>query len=182
MKIYTKTGDAGDTGLIGGERVSKDDLRFEAVGTVDELNAVLGRCRTQAEGIGLDRLLERIQNLLFDAGAELGGTRNNPHYRTAFVAEDVMALERSIDEQTEALEPLRHFILPGGSSLAAEIHVARTVCRRAERAILRLHRRDGVESLTLVFFNRLSDWLFVAARTANRLAGRKDVIWTAKEV
>lgn len=182
MKIYTKTGDAGDTGLIGGDRVRKDGDRIEAVGTVDELNACLGLCRCLSEGMGLDHLLERIQNLLFDAGAELGGPRDGRYYRTAFGDEDVRQLEVSIDEQTEALPPLKNFILPGGVPLAAHLHHARTVCRRAERAILRLHRREPVEELTLIFFNRLSDWLFVAARTANRLADRKDVIWSAKEV
>lgn len=112
----------------------------------------------------------------------MGARPDSKYYRAAFSQDDVLLLERSIDEQTEALEQLRNFILPGGSPLAAHLHLARTVCRRAERAILRLHRRDGVESQTLAFFNRLSDWLFVSARTANRLAGCKDVIWTGNEV
>ena len=182
MTVYTRTGDTGETGLIGGGRIAKDDLRMEAVGAVDELNACLGVCRTHLPSGGLDSMLEGIQRHLFDAGAELGSPRDGRYYRPAFREEDVERLERSIDEQTEALEPLRNFILPGGSPLAAHLHYARTVCRRAERAILRLHHRDGVEALTLVYFNRLSDWLFVAARTANRLAERKDVIWTSEEV
>lgn len=182
MKVYTKTGDTGETGLIGGDRVTKDDLRMEAIGTVDELNACIGICRAHSGTGGLGERLESIQRELFDAGAELGSLRDGRYYRQAFQPHHVEALERSIDEQTEALEPLRHFILPGGSELAAHLHHARTVCRRAERAILRLHHRDGVEALTLVYFNRLSDWLFVAARTANRLAERKDVIWTSEEV
>lgn len=182
MKIYTKTGDRGETGLLGGERLSKDDLRFEAIGEVDELNAAIGVCRLHSGGTGLDTMLERVQNLLFDAGAELACRPGELHFRPAFAEEDVAWLEHSIDDQTEALEELRHFILPGGSPLAAFLHLARCTCRRAERAILRLHLRDGVEKLTLMFFNRLSDWLFVSARTANHLAGSKDVKWSAKEV
>lgn len=182
MKVYTKTGDTGETGLIGGGRVAKDDARMEAIGAVDELNACIGLCRAHAEPGGLDRLLESIQRDLFAAGAELGSPRGGRGYRVAFAPGHIERLENSIDEQTEALDPLRHFILPGGSVLASHLHHARTVCRRAERSILALHRRDGVEMLTLVYFNRLSDWLFVAARTANRLAERKDVIWTSEEV
>ncbi len=174
MKVYTKTGDAGDTGLVGGARVPKTDLRIEAIGAIDELNAAIGACRLHATGSTTSEILGLLQHWLFDIGAELAGPgREGPSVDEKQIA----ALEKSMDDQTERLEPLRHFVLPGGSVLAATLHQARTVCRRAERDLLRLHQENDVGQGVRTFINRLSDWLFVSARTANHEAGVADVKW-----
>lgn len=179
MKIYTKTGDAGETGLVGGQRVPKDSLRIEAIGDVDELNAVIGLCRLHACGSSLDTLLEQVQNRLFDLGAELASPDREQHQSLS--EEDALVLEQSIDEQTARLEPLRNFILPGGCSLGCHLHIARAVCRRAERTVLQLHRSEPLRANVRVYLNRLSDWLFVAGRTANQEAGVQDVKWKRTE-
>lgn len=172
MKIYTKTGDDGTTGLVGGSRIGKDSPLIQAIGDVDELNALIGIARTHGAG-DLDDTLGKIQNWLFDLGAELatppGGRFNNDSIGEA----NIDYLEQSIDSLTGQVEPLRNFILPGGSPLAAALHHARTVCRRAERSVIALGR-ERAEPVTLL--NRLSDWLFTAARYANRERG--DVIWS----
>lgn len=178
MKIYTKTGDRGDTGLSGGARIGKEEPRMQAIGDVDELNATIGLARAAGAG-GLDQGLERIQSWLFDVGAELGNAREEQHRRVSNLQSE--ELERSMDEQTELLEPLRSFILPGGCALASSLHFARTVCRRAERSVVRLDRTDGVRLDVKIFLNRLSDWLFVAARTANARAGVEDTKWKHSE-
>jgi cob(I)alamin adenosyltransferase len=177
VKIYTRTGDRGETGLIGGYRVSKTDPRIAAVGDVDELNAALGIARLDASGSELDQELQSIQEFLFELGAELASVEGGRRAFTSAAQLNTERLERSIDRQTEALEPLQNFILPGGSGLAARLHLARSVCRRAERAILSLEPREDI----VAYINRLSDWLFVAARTANTAAGVKDVAWRAPE-
>lgn len=178
MKIYTGGGDRGETGLFGGDRVSKASLRICAIGDIDELNAALGWCRTSATG-ELGDALEGIQEWLFDFGAEIAALRSSeatPKITPAAAA----WLEESIDTQTADLEPLRNFILPGGSELASRLHVARSVCRRAERTVLGLHEDSPVSGDALVFLNRLSDWLFVAARTANRLESIEDIAWIGR--
>ena len=179
MKIYTRTGDTGDTGLIGGARAPKDSLRIAAIGEVDELNAALGMARVHLQDDPLDQELETIQCRLFDLGAHLASPNRTPVTRVG--SDDVDALERSIDRMTDRLAPLRAFILPGGSPAGAAMHFARTVCRRAERAVLGLHRCDPVDEVALAFLNRLSDWLFVAARTANADRHVSDVEWHPKE-
>ena len=178
MKIYTRTGDTGQTGLFGGGRVPKDDPRVTAYGEVDELNAALGVAR--AAGLGtLDPWCQDLQDQLFTVGAVLAtprGTRaaaHIPHVREEWVA----AMESHIDELQATLPPQTHFILPGGTPAAAALHLARTVCRRAERTVVPLFREGEVEELTLRFLNRLSDLLFVMARAANHRAGVKDVPW-----
>ncbi len=176
MKIYTKTGDSGTTGLIGGARIEKNSLRMAAIGDVDELNALIGHARAAGAG-ELDADLQAIQSWLFDLGAELASPLPHERQHRAIFGSQTEKLEQSIDRQTAQLEPLMHFILPGGSETAARIHVARCVCRRAERSILELNAHEGVGEEALAFMNRLSDWLFVAARTANRLAGVQDVKW-----
>jgi len=176
MKIYTRTGDKGTTGLIGGARIEKNSARISAIGDVDELNAAIGLARCLAEGdLGVE--LARIQCWLFDLGAQLASPPGRPNRTEAIGAGQVRLLEESIDVQTARLEPLRHFILPGGSELAARLHQARSVCRRAERSILELDAHEAIGVEALAFINRLSDWLFTAARTANRLAGVMDVKW-----
>jgi cob(I)alamin adenosyltransferase len=178
MKIYTRTGDSGQTGLFGGGRVAKDDARVVAYGEVDELNAALGVVR--ATGLGdLDPWCQDLQDQLFTVGAVLAtprGTRADahiPHVREEWVT----AMERHIDELQETLPPQTHFILPGGTPASAALHLARTVCRRAERSVVPLFRDGQVDELTVRFLNRLSDFLFVLARAANHRAGVKDVPW-----
>jgi len=180
-RIYTRTGDAGETGLFGGQRVPKDDVRVRAYGTVDEANAAIGVARAAGPAPAIDAVLERIQHHLFDLGAELA-TPPEATAAAAYVPRVVPAwveaLERDIDRFEDALPPLRTFILPGGTSLAAALHLARTVARRAEREVVSLAAREPVAPDVLRFVNRLSDLLFVLARTANRDAGRPDAAWT----
>lgn len=181
MKIYTRTGDAGDTALFGGGRVAKSHARIDAMGAVDELNAAIGWALTQvANGSGRERL-EALQHELFTLGAELatplataGRTRpETPELGDARVA----ALETWIDEMDKELPALRAFVLPGGTPGAAALHVARTVCRRAERAVVRLGDAESVRGTVIAYLNRLSDLLFTLARLENRRAGRGDVEW-----
>jgi cob(I)alamin adenosyltransferase len=179
MKIYTKTGDQGDTGLFGGPRVGKDAPRIEAYGTVDELNSVLGIARAQGLDAEFDALVAKIQNDLFAVGAQLA-TPDPAHVASARVgAAEIAALEQAIDRFESRLEPLRQFILPGGCPAAAYLHFARTVCRRAERRLVALMRTpsEPIAPEPLVYLNRLSDLLFVMARVANRSAGTSDVPW-----
>ncbi|MDP6602829.1 MAG: cob(I)yrinic acid a,c-diamide adenosyltransferase [Rhodospirillales bacterium] len=177
-RIYTRGGDAGQTSLGGGRRVAKHDLRVEAFGTVDEANAAIGLARLEAEGEA-DEMLARIQNDLFDLGADLctpeGGARADQALRVSQA--QVRRLEAEIDGLNASLAPLDSFVLPGGSEAAARLHVARTVVRRAERLIAALGERESVNADALVYANRLSDHLFVLARTLNE-EGRRDVLWT----
>ena len=181
-KIYTRTGDDGTTALGTGERRKKYDLRVAAYGTLDETNSVLGIARLHTGGdAALDAALSRIQNDLFDVGADLttpGKGRGPGGARLTVTAAQVEWLEAEIDRLNDALEPLRSFILPGGSAAAAYLHLARTVCRRAERLIAELNDRpdESVTPEVLKYVNRLSDFLFVAARHAND-KGRRDVLW-----
>lgn len=179
-KIYTRTGDKGDTALSDGSRLPKHAPRVEAYGTVDELNATLGLCRLHATGEIVERL-SVIQNDLFDLGADL--SRPNlaaddkaGHPVLRIVQPQVDRLEREIDAMNTDLQPLRSFILPGGSALAAHLHLARTVARRAERCATDLAQAGDVNGAAVRYLNRLSDWLFVAARMAND-AGRDDILW-----
>lgn len=177
-RIYTRTGDRGETGLIGGRRVPKDHPRVEAYGAVDELNAQLGIVRTLLSDTAVASLLDGIQHRLFDLGAELATPSGALSRRAAAVTTaHVRALEEAIDRYQALLPPLRAFILPGGTPLAAAFHAARTTSRRAERRTVTLARKESVNAEILRYLNRLSDLLFVLARWANHLAGRPDVIW-----
>jgi cob(I)alamin adenosyltransferase len=182
MKIYTKTGDDGTTGLFGGARVGKDDALVEAYGTVDETNAALGLARSAGLPAALDGLLESIQKDLFVLGAELACVPGKQDKLKMDLIDDthVAALEVAIDTHEAALEALKSFILPGGTPGAAALHFARTVCRRAERRALLASRGEGVRSELLVYLNRLSDLLFVLARRANHDAAVADVPWVAR--
>lgn len=180
-KIYTKTGDDGETGLFGEPRVRKDHPRIEAYGTVDELNAVLGIVRTQAPPPEVDALLAAIQNQLFDLGAELAAPEPQKFGIVGVGPKQIAALEAAIDRHDADLAPLRQFILPGGTPAAAHLHLARTVCRRAERRLLTLAAVASISPHTVVYLNRLSDLLFVLARWTNRQAGAADIPWQKSE-
>jgi cob(I)alamin adenosyltransferase len=176
-RIYTKTGDKGDTALGDGTRRPKNDLRIEAYGTVDETNCAVGVARLHARD-ELDRMLFRIQNDLFDLGADLcapeEGRRGGGRLRIA--DSQVDRLEREIDAMNESLTPLTSFVLPGGTAAAAHLHLARAIARRAERLIVELSQKEKVSGTAIRYINRLSDHLFVAARLAND-GGAKDVLW-----
>jgi len=179
-KIYTRTGDKGDTALGNGSRVPKDDLRVEAYGTVDETNATVGMARLHAEG-EMDAALMRIQNDLFDLGADLcrpdlAGDATAEYPPLRIIDAQVDRLEAEIDAMNARLTPLRSFILPGGSVLSAHLHLSRTVARRAERRATELAAGGDVNGAAIRYLNRLSDWLFVAARQAND-GGAADVLW-----
>lgn len=180
MKIYTKTGDRGETGLVDGSRVGKDDLRVAAYGELDELNAALGVVLAQPLPAQLGELLRGVQRDLFALGALLADPSAQVASRKAKAAvgaEHVGRLERAIDDAEEKLPPLRAFVLPGGSPAGAQLHLARTVCRRAERAIAALAAGQTLDPVLLVYVNRLSDLLFVLARRANQEAGAPEESW-----
>ncbi len=187
MKIYTRRGDRGQTDLFGGDRVGKDDLRVQAYGDVDELNAVIG-----VAGAALDAerdadiriLVQRIQSSLFDLGSQLA-TPSAEHLEKSGLprvdGEDVCELETQIDALEKEVEPLKTFVLPGGSPAAAALHHARTVCRRAERGCVSLDREASLDEAIVRYLNRLSDLLFTLARVANARAGVGDVAWVGHE-
>jgi cob(I)alamin adenosyltransferase len=185
-KVYTRTGDKGLTKLVGGKKVAKDAARIEAYGTVDELNAVLGLARVFNDDLQdrvpaaqrLDEILRRLQNELFDLGSELATPADFSYdgmFRTS--EEEVQALERLIDECQKDLTPLNSFILPGGGKVGGFLHQARTVCRRAERAVLRLSREETLSEWPLKYLNRLSDLLFVLSRWASKQLGEPEYLW-----
>jgi cob(I)alamin adenosyltransferase len=181
MKLYTKTGDDGTTGLFGGGRVPKTSARVAAYGTVDETNAAIGVTRASPLDAAMDALLARVQEDLFTLGAELACVpgRESKLSMPLLGNADIERLERGIDEADAACPPLRNFVLPGGSPQAAALHVARTVCRRAERAVLALDDAPPRREL-VVYLNRLSDLLFALARQANVIAGVPDVPWAPR--
>jgi len=181
VRIYTRTGDEGDTGLFGGGRVLKDDPRVEAYGAVDELNAFIGMARAIEAMPRIDEVLAPIQRDLFGLGAILATPdlvkMQEQLAKARIDNERIAQLERAIDTGEEELEPLKAFILPGGTPKAAALHVARTVCRRAERRVVHLQQTVSVPPLVTIYLNRLSDLLFVLARVANRRAGAGEVTW-----
>lgn len=177
MKIYTRGGDAGQTGLLNGARVWKDSSRIEAFGTVDELNALLGVVRTEGLPGDDDRLLHQIQRQLFSIGAVLAQPRGSAGGKRAVSPEATSALEAAIDQREAHLSGLKSFILPGGTPAAAQLHVARCVCRRAERRVVQLGREESPEPETIQYLNRLGDLLFVMARAANQRGSVDDVPW-----
>ena len=178
-KVYTKTGDDGETGLAGGQRVPKDALRVEAYGTLDELNACLGVALTAVHDPELQGVLQRIQHQLFDLGGDLCVLEEDKvrFGMQPFPPEPVVWLEGLLDRATEELPPLEEFVLPGGEPGAAHLHVARCVARRAERRTIQLARAETVSPNVIPYLNRLSDALFVFARLVNLRAGRGDVLW-----
>jgi cob(I)alamin adenosyltransferase len=180
-RVYTRQGDSGETGLVGGQRVGKDSPRIEAYGTVDELNAFVGAARVTARELALDELaaiLLRVQHELFNLGSILATLPEDVHPRQPRVTDvEIGRLEHEMDRMNEPLEPLRSFVLPGGSRLDAELHVARTVCRRAERACVALARAESVPQEAIRYLNRLSDALFVWSRWAGARTGSPETLW-----
>ncbi len=179
MKIYTRQGDQGHTGLFDGTRVSKDHWRIETYGTVDELNSTLGLAIAMCIEPALQTLLLKIQHQLFDLGADLATPVDSPnaHRVRRISPADTEFLEKQIDLADARLTPLREFVLPGGTMPAAQLHVARTVCRRAERRLVTLMQHEKLDPQPLIYLNRLSDLLFILARLANHLENKMDVPW-----
>jgi cob(I)alamin adenosyltransferase len=177
MKIYTKTGDAGETGLWGGGRIGKDDLRIHAYGTVDECNCQIGLVRAIGVDRQLDAILGEIQDQLFIVGTDMATPGDTPPAIARTNPEMTTRLEDWIDSLEQALPPLKQFILPGGHQAAAQLHLARTICRRAERWVASLIRQDRAHAEALKYLNRLSDFLFVAARSVNHRFGVGDTPW-----
>ncbi len=183
-RIYTKAGDTGGTRLAGGQRIQKDDPRIECYGTIDELNAFTGAARVRAEGLPgnagqtLARTLKRVQHELFNLGSILATLPEDVHPKQARItAADVKQLENEIDESNSVLGPLRSFVLPGGSALDADLHICRTVCRRAERLLVSLAREQAVPPESIQYLNRLSDAFFVWSRWANHVTGAPETLW-----
>jgi len=171
-KIYTRTGDSGSTGLGDGSRITKDSPRIAAMGDIDELNSLIGLLLTETLPVEIETMLNRIQHQLFDAGGEL----SIPGH-TRLTTDHVLLLEHWLDSLNETLPPLKEFILPGGSRAAALCHLARSVCRRAERLLVTLADTESVNADILKYLNRLSDLLFVMARVTNRHSGHEDILW-----
>lgn len=187
MKIYTKTGDKGETGLFGGDRVSKDSLRIEAYGTIDELNSFIGLAAVEVRDKEVAELLQRLQNELFTVGADLSTPDNEKtrkyregsakHTLPQVSADFYARAEQSIDHFEAKLEELKNFILPGGTKSAALLHICRTICRRAERRVVALKKTENISDNIIIYLNRLSDLFFVLSRIENAGAGVPDVIW-----
>jgi cob(I)alamin adenosyltransferase len=184
MKLYTKRGDAGDTDLFGGQRVSKASLRVDAYGSVDELNSVIGLAASGCTDAEVLAMLQAIQSRLFEIGADLATPRHAeqdaaPSAIPRVGDEQIGELEDWIDTMSAGVPAMRSFILPGGTELAARLHVARTVCRRAERLCVALHQHEPIGAAVIIYLNRLSDLLFAAARHANHAAGIDDIPWVS---
>jgi cob(I)alamin adenosyltransferase len=179
MKIYTRTGDNGTTGLIGGSRVKKYDLRLDAYGTVDELNSYIGVVRSMQTDLQADRILEKTQNKLFVIGAHLASDESIQLVKEQMpiIESDIVMLEQAMDEMNEVLPELRNFILPGGCQASSFCHVARTVCRRAERLIVELSEKVEVDPNLIKYINRLSDYLFVLSRKVTLDQKAAEILW-----
>ena len=179
FRIYTKTGDQGTTGLIGGTRVPKNHLRIESYGTVDELNSFIGMLADRLEDAHSIKILREIQDRLFTIGSSLASDPNK-HLKMKIPAlheEDILLLENEIDSMEEKLEPMKSFILPGGHITVSSAHIARCVCRRAERCCVALQENELIDPLVLKYLNSLSDYLFVLARYASHLLGAREIPW-----
>ena len=179
MKIYTGFGDKGKTSLWGGEIVGKDDPRVMAYGTLDELNSIIGFIRTLNDNAEIEELLKNRQNEIFNLSSEIAasGKKQETGFTNKISSEHIRTLESEMDVWTGKLPPLKKFILPGGSESAAQAHVARSVCRRAEREMVGITRVGNVRSICLIYINRLSDWFFLLGRYLNLLRNIKDVTW-----
>jgi len=182
MKIYTKTGDQGTTSLLGGTRVSKANLRIDSYGTVDELNAYIGLLRDQEVNNSRQEILKEIQDRLFTLGAALATSPGKDNIQKPDIhIQDVERLEKQIDEMEQKLEPLKNFILPGGHQVVSFCHVARTVCRRAERCTILLDQNEPVDPILVTYLNRLSDYLFVLGRLIAKELNIEEVLWEPRK-
>jgi cob(I)alamin adenosyltransferase len=181
MKIYTKKGDSGMTSLFGGKKISKSDIRIEAYGTIDELNSYIGIIISNTEDIAIEKDLIRIQKRLFDLGAILATNPGKPELMMPFNTNSILFLENKIDEMEKELAPLRNFILPSGSLLISHTHVARTICRRAERRVVAIPDVKQNYKNLIIFLNRLSDYLFVLARKFAKDTGISENLWDNKD-
>jgi cob(I)alamin adenosyltransferase len=181
IRIYTKTGDKGDTSLFGGKRLPKSHLRIETYGTVDELNSFIGVLRDSTESEPIRSMLKDIQDRLFTLGANLASDPEKPLATPDILDSDIEALEKAIDEMTEQLPPLKNFILPGGHTTVSFCHVARCVCRRAERLAVALMLEEPVDEQIIRYLNRLSDYLFVLTRQLSKDLGVEEVIWQPRK-
>lgn len=180
FRIYTKTGDQGDTALFGGKRVSKSHLRVDAYGTVDELNSFVGWLRDSTENQHVRGILVQVQHRLFTVGATLASDPEKHPPTPDILPEDIALLEQEMDDMDAGLPPLKNFILPGGHTSVSVCHVCRTVCRRAERLAVALHQTDPVDPLVLQYLNRLSDYFFMLARQLGHDLGAEEVIWNPR--
>jgi cob(I)alamin adenosyltransferase len=185
MKIYTKTGDKGDTGLFGAGRVPKDSLRIEAYGTIDELNSFIGAAITEIKEEGVKELLLKIQNELFLTGTDLATPNFEKDEKLKIKrvpAEYHLNLEKEIDKYEDKLDELKNFILPGGSKSASFLHICRTICRRAERKVVTLSKKEKLNENIQIYLNRLSDLFFVLSRIENKVSNYPDVIWEIQKL
>jgi cob(I)alamin adenosyltransferase len=180
FKIYTKTGDKGETGIFGGKRLPKDHIRIESYGTVDELNAFLGLVRDQVQEDQLRELLKNIQDRLFTIGANLASDPEKKLTTPDIRESDIELLEQEMDRMNEELPDLKNFILPGGHPTVSQCHLARCVCRRAERRVVTLAQHEAVSEVIIRYLNRLSDYLFVLARFLAKAKGAEEVIWNSR--
>ncbi len=183
MKIYTKTGDAGTTALLGGTRVGKNHLRLEAYGSLDELNSWIGLLRDFTVNSSRREPLKKIQDMIFTLGSHLAtAPGKNIRHLPSYTPQDVIALEQEIDKMEEGLAPLQNFILPGGHVEVSQCHIARCVCRRAERLVVALHEHEPLDEIILAFLNRLSDYLFALARRMSHELGATEVPWQPRKL
>jgi cob(I)alamin adenosyltransferase len=180
MKIYTKTGDSGMTGLFGGKRISKDDARIEAYGTLDELNSFLGFLNIGFSENKYNTVLFDVQNRLFDLGSHLASDPEKHVLPSGITSEDISELERFMDDMDAELPPLKNFILPGGHVIVAQAHICRTICRRAERRVVTLQQYSEIDPMIVMYLNRLSDFLFILARFLAKKSGVEELKWTGR--
>ena len=180
MKIYTKTGDSGETALFGGRRVPKSHLRVDAYGTVDELNAFVGQLRDALAIAHLREILFEVQNRLFTLGAQLATSPDKRSPIPGILPADLQLLESEIDAMDAALPPLKNFVLPGGHPIVSMCHICRTVCRRAERLVVALHLTEPLDESALQYLNRLSDYFFMLARHLAQVLGAEEVLWKTR--
>ncbi len=181
IKIYTKTGDKGETSLFGGKRLPKNHIRIEAYGTVDELNSYIGLVRDLASDDKIRDFLKKVQDRLFTIGSNLASDPSKDMITPDLTEADISAIEQQIDQMNEILPPLKHFILPGGHSTVSFCHIARCVCRRAERQVVALAMEESVEAIIIRYLNRLSDYLFVLGRKVGYDLGIEEVKWTPRQ-
>lgn len=182
MKVYTKTGDLGETSLLGGTRVSKADLQIESYGTIDELNAFIGLIRDQIKDESNRKELIEVQDRLFTIGSHLANDKTKSEIQIpTILEEDIIRLEKDIDQLDKCIPPMRAFVLPGGHTTVSYTHIARCVCRRAERQVIRLNQSWDVDPIIIKYLNRLSDYLFILGRSLSKSLGANEIEWQPRK-